>query len=553
ELIERFEVFDVDGSLLQSSRSGPNAFLIPQSSKVRRITYEVNDVWDYSSDSEVLAQMLGPDIGPQIAMDPTGTSFIEDSVFLLNFGAIIGYIEPYLSTPIELNVKRPQHFFGATSLEKNSIAETHDNYLVDDYYALIDGPIMYCRPDTVSTVVDGQVYHIATYSGSDTNRARLLAEYIHPICREAEEYVSKVLDSDYWFIFYHFDASSEMYAALEHTRSSVFCLSNNTRSYEERLLEISAHELLHVLTPKHLQCRDTKNFNFKNAVPNQHLWLYEGVIQYLALKLCLEAETLPPEYVLNRFAKAYVSAKYRYGDRQSLAEFSRTIYDSVSAYHFTYAYEKGTVCAFGLDILLTELSGGQTDLLGLLHTLIDNYAPTGVFEDSNLFSDIVSLTFPEIETFIIENILEENPDVIDEYLAKIGLYRHRMKTYSRGYTFGLYGKYRYSARDNLLYVDSIPSRFFGYTDFAIEKIEGAALNYETVNRKLLDPEDDTPVVLDIIVEGKPIQITASPRKFEYEIKKQVLDKVSSPSEKQKALFEKVMGVSYDDYVVTVPD
>ncbi|UCG62330.1 MAG: hypothetical protein JSV52_03330, partial [Candidatus Zixiibacteriota bacterium] len=170
ELIERFEVFDVDGSLLQSSRSGPNAFLIPQSSKVRRITYDINDVWDYGSDSEVLARMFGQDTGLQIALDPTGTSFIEDSAFLLNFGAIIGHIESYLSTPIELNIKRPQYFFGATSLEKTSTTDTDDTYLVNDYYALIDGPIMYCRPDTVSTVVDGQVYHIATYSGSDTNR-----------------------------------------------------------------------------------------------------------------------------------------------------------------------------------------------------------------------------------------------------------------------------------------------------------------------------------------------------------------------------------------------
>ncbi len=102
-----------------------------------RIEYFVNDTWDASTASNYIFQ-------------PGGTNIDEGKNVVINHHGFYGYLEGYKMLPYQLEITKPNSFFGATPLQKISPETWKDVFTAPDYVKLADNPIMYSEPDTAS-------------------------------------------------------------------------------------------------------------------------------------------------------------------------------------------------------------------------------------------------------------------------------------------------------------------------------------------------------------------------------------------------------------------
>jgi predicted metalloprotease with PDZ domain len=82
--------------------------------------------------------------------------------------------------------------------------KSEDQYIAADYRTLVDSPIMYAPPDTITLDLPGIAVKVAAYSNSKEKIAKELAEYIAPLIENQVEYLEGKLATDkYTFIIYH--------------------------------------------------------------------------------------------------------------------------------------------------------------------------------------------------------------------------------------------------------------------------------------------------------------------------------------------------------------
>lgn len=89
-------------------------------------------------------------------------------------------------------------------------------------------------------------------------------------------------------------------------------------------------------------------------------------------------------------------------------------------------YQKGALIGMALDIRLRELSGGKMGILDLMKKLNSKYGKDRPFDDDQLISDIVELTYPEIQDFFDTYITGSTPIPYNEFFAKAGIEEKEM-------------------------------------------------------------------------------------------------------------------------------
>ncbi len=139
--VTQLQAFDAKGKNLKVKRQGNNTFSIKRANKLKRVEYLVNDSWDDSNTKDFVFQ-------------PSGTNTEAGKNVVINHHAYYGYFEGYKNLPFEMNYTKPNGWFGATSLPQKSVTNTKDVFTAPNYTFLVDNPIMYSLPDTVSFQVN---------------------------------------------------------------------------------------------------------------------------------------------------------------------------------------------------------------------------------------------------------------------------------------------------------------------------------------------------------------------------------------------------------------
>jgi predicted metalloprotease with PDZ domain len=98
---------------------------------------------------------------------------------------------------------------------------------------------------------------------------------------------------------------------------------------------------------------------------------------------------------------------------------------SINAYkypdQYQNIYEKGPVTAALLDIYLLKLSDGKKGLREIILELSKKYGVHKTFNEDTFFDEIVSMTYPEIRTFIDKYIIHAEPLPLKEYFGWLGI------------------------------------------------------------------------------------------------------------------------------------
>lgn len=408
-LVSGFRAYDAQSGELPVHRSTDSQFVVLRARELRYITYQLDDSFDDTT-------------GRLNVFAPAGTAFEEDSIFVLNHGGVVAYIDGMQKSSFKVSVLKPKHLFGGSALDIQRVNDTIDTYEASSFDQLVDSPTIYSLPDTATFTIAGVTVLVqCAHSGADSV-ARAYADELAKHCSTIARFLPKMPVDRYAFLFYLWRGDRSKVSrpfemgALEHNNSSFYFLGFQRKPLG--LSDISIHEFLHILVPLNLHSHEIHEFNFRRPAMSQHLWLYEGTTEYFATLAPLHDRTIKED----RF-RSEIQGKLRGSnlpDTFSLTEFSRDVLTEENQELYPQIYTYGAVNAFYLDVVIRSASAGKQGLLDVVLTLMKEFGPTRPFHDDSLFDRIEGVTSPMVRSYLDTYVKGRNPIPSAEILAKIG-------------------------------------------------------------------------------------------------------------------------------------
>ncbi len=411
-LVSDFRAFDTTGRMMTVRRSADSQFVIEDAQALGSVSYTLDDSFDDRDDRVSI-------------FHPAGTSFQGDSVFVLNHGGIVGYLEGLQQRPFSVSVYRRPDLFTATALPVRHVDSVTDVYRAETYDALVDGPALICVPDTATFTVGSAKVLVALCHGRDK---KIAADYAKTLKRTTEAinaFLPALPVTRYAFLLYLWDNDTVnvvnggvAQGALEHSFSSLYFWRYTSKPFG--LSDVAAHEFLHILMPLNLHSEEIEQFNFRDPKMSRHLWLYEGTTEYFAHQALLRADTNYFRSFNLQLARGARVSFDALPEQFSLTEFSRNVLSEKNQQLYPLIYMYGPINALCLDILLRQESGGRQGLLELVYSLMQRFGPQRPFKDEELFDQIEFFTSKKVREYCDRYIAGTERAPLAEYLPKIG-------------------------------------------------------------------------------------------------------------------------------------
>lgn len=412
KFVNGLAAFDKRGKALNLSRIDTNCWEIDGAKHIATINYKVSHGWENFSFQGIRPYR-------------SSESHFDTDVFILNTHAVFGYFLQSEHLPFTISVKKPEHYYGATSLTTTRITKTEDQFIAPNYRALVDSPIMYSPPDTATLRLPGISVNVAAYSTSNEKIANELAQYIAPLIEHQVAYLGGKLATDkYTFIIYHAqnrDDTKHFADGLEHNQSTLVLAYAplDMETLKQMVSNLVSHEFFHTLIPLGLHSHEIADFDFNNPAFSKHLWLYEGMTEYFTIHMPVKQNLVTLDEFI-RTVESKISGMNKFDNTVSFTEFSKNIMSMPDQY--MNVYSKGPLINLCLDIELLTLSNGAYGVQNLVVDLTKKYGKSKPFNDDDLFNDIVEITgYPEIETFIAKYIKGTDELPLKEKLQRVGL------------------------------------------------------------------------------------------------------------------------------------
>lgn len=422
--VSDFKAYDRNGKEIDVTHPDPNTWEIPDGKSIAKITYWVEDTWDTS-------------IKEDFVFEPAGTNIEEDKNFMINTFGFFGYFDGMKHTPYQLDITKPQGFYGSTGLNDVQYTGNVDTYHIPDYNMLADSPIMYCVPDTAFVDLGDAKVLVSVYSPNKKVSSEFIANTIREILIAQRDYLGGKLPIEkYAFLFYFYKgmSGSGHSGALEHCYSSVYSLPEIQQEYiEQTVKDVAAHEFFHIVTPLTIHSEEIGDFDFINPSMSKHLWMYEGITEYSAGHVQVKQGLMDVASYLD-VIRAKLAGSERYKDDLPFTELSKGCLDEHKD-QYGNVYEKGALIGMCLDIQLRHLSDGKYGVQELMHDLAKMYGKDKAFDDDELIKQIVKLTYPEIGEFFDKHIAGGEPLPVKEMLALAG-FEYREEATLKYFTLG---------------------------------------------------------------------------------------------------------------------
>ena len=408
--VSAFQAFDEKGKKLSVSHSDINGWVIKNAARLYKITYQIDDTWD------------SPEIKGANIFEPAGTDIEADKIFALNTFGLFGYFEGMKRNPYEITLTKPEGFYGSTSLVATSTNAKTDTYRTTSYMDLADAPMLYARPDTALLYIGGAEILVGVYSPNQKASAKDIAKDIRTTLEAQKEYLGGTLPiKKYAFIIYLSDNPNlTSYGALEHSYSSFYYLPETGVDLPQTIKDVASHEFFHILTPLNIHAEEIGEFDYIHPRMSRHLWMYEGLTEYAAQHMQVKYGLISFEEYLKRQHDKIESARREFDDKLPFTEMSEGALDKYEN-QYNNVYQKGALIGLCLDIKLRQLSGGKYGTQNMMLDLSKRYGKDKSFKDSELFKNIVELTYPEIGTFFDKYVAGKEPLPLEETFASIGV------------------------------------------------------------------------------------------------------------------------------------
>lgn len=537
--VEDAKAFALDGKELVVKRDDNDIVIegIPS-----RLEYFVRDTWDDKDGYEVF--------------QPTGSNIEHDSNYVLNTHCIIGYFEKQKLVPYTISIKKPEKFYGATSLPRISSTPTLDVFSAKTYPFLVDNPIMYCQPDTTSFNESGTSILVSVYSPNKRITSSEVANVLRPVAHSLGKFFGTMPVDHYTFLFYFAGSNQSAitrtgaFGALEHSYSSLYFLPEGSgksmRQATDMIKQTASHEFLHILVPLNLHSKEIHDFDYREPKMSQHLWLYEGCTEYFSmLALAQDTTTSEKEFFAELNGKISASSNPKM-NTFSLVTLSKRVLEPEYQKIYPIIYEKGAVTAFLLDLEIRKLTNWKMDLLGMIRQLTDKYGPDKPFDDDILYDEMYKVVHPDLKNFVDKYIIGYERLPYNSLMDMIG---YSVMDSMQKKTFQ-FNQVNFSIDRNV--TDKVVLRSRRENDFGIMdgdtliSINGRSVTtiesgFELFINYIWRPSSSSAVTVVVRRNGNEVTVKAEPKEKTITLKNQIAE-VSTPTplqlENKKRFFKK---------------
>ena len=185
--IDSLSAFDKAGRMMEVELQNTNQWLIPDASKLNRITYFVNDTED--ADVEAL-------VYPWAA-----TNFRKDELFILNNGGLFGYFEGMEDLSYLVQMHIPEMLHPSSSLAMNKLENSWVDLTSPGYFDLIDCPVILAKADTASFYLDQTKVTISCANEANVSVAPYLSSMIREHLSAVQKFAQRELPvSEYTYL-----------------------------------------------------------------------------------------------------------------------------------------------------------------------------------------------------------------------------------------------------------------------------------------------------------------------------------------------------------------
>lgn len=410
--ISDFKALDATGKELSLESIGKNSYKIKGAKSLYKISYLVDDTWD------------SPEVKGEYVFEPAGTDIEENTLFAMNTHGFFGYFDGMQKITYEVNITKPESFYGSSSLVASKTTKNSDSYTVPNYNDLVDAPMMYCKPDTTILKIGGADILISMFSPNQRATSKEIAENVKTLLEAQKEYLGGTLPiKKYAFLIVLSDnLKGGSFGALEHSYSSFYYLpESSAEELTQTVKDVCSHEFFHIVTPLSIHAEEIGDFDFNKPKMSKHLWLYEGLTEYAAGHMQMKHNLIDLPLYLNMIRGKIINMKERYKDTLPFTEMSVDVLDKYKD-EYNNVYEKGALIGLCLDIKLRQLSGGKYGTQNLMRDLSKYYGKEKSFKDAELFDKITEIsTFPEIRQFFTKYVEGKEPLPLAEILGSVGI------------------------------------------------------------------------------------------------------------------------------------
>lgn len=306
------------------------------------------------------------------------TSFIDESHAYLNGTSVFMYVDGQLNSPSEIIITPNSNWTKiscALPSEKNNAYHLY----AENYDILADSPIEIGNQTIIEFTAQGVKHDVAMIGPGNYDAEKIKKDFAK-IVDEATSVFGSHPCKNYTFFVHNVPAGG---GGLEHLNSTTVQVQRFAYSNEatyQSFLGLVAHEYFHLWNVKRLRPVVLGPFNYDEENYTRMLWVSEGFTAFYDNWLVKRAGYNTPEKYLDIIANEYSAQTNLPGDKeQSVADAS---FDAWIKYYrrnensnntqVSY-YDKGSIIASLLNLMIIEHSGAKQNLDNLMSYLYEEY------------------------------------------------------------------------------------------------------------------------------------------------------------------------------------
>lgn len=509
--IHQFYALDDKGFPLKVKKKGENTIVMKMhdGATLKKIEYWIDDTWDAEK-----PQVKMSDEKFNYVPQPAGSNIESGSNFVINHAFYFGYIEGFESVPYIVTVSKPDAMIGSSALPITPLTRTRDEYRANSYAELIDNPVMYCAPDTVSFLSGNVLLHISVFSENGKVTARQVRKLIAAQIAASTNFIGDQTPQDYEMLFYFTTPFRTVlnihggYDGLAHRKSAFYFMPElaDEDALANEILRETSGDVLHLWPPLDYRFTDGHS-NFLKPQLSEAWWFCKGTNLYFGW-----LSAVRDSFVSEGEFMGAVSEKIRLlqmTPNKALTDLNMVQQMNANPLQREAINARAMLTAFLLDIQLTEASGGKTGLReAVLYLSTHKKYPADSLE-----AYLAAFGGEEIHAFFANYVNGYTPLPFNESLSKIG-WAYAPEALDSVLTFGKFGLTYDDERDAYFVHNADTSNLFGLRNgdriISVDHVNVNAMSFDEALSPVYNPKENDEVEIRFIRGEENTIHTAKP-------------------------------------------
>lgn len=306
------------------------------------------------------------------------TSFLDADHGYVNGTSMFMYVDGRKNLRHRLQIV-PYEEWGKVSTALPEAGEGKWTFQAKDYDQLADSPIEIGNHKEITFEAAGVEHKIAMYGEGNYEEEKLKTD-LTKIIEGLTGMFGENPNDEYLFIIHNLEKGS---GGLEHMNSTTLQVNRWTYAPKGRyqsFLGLAAHEYFHLWLVKRIRPEALGPFDYDQENYTRLLWVMEGFTSYFSQLILVQLGYMSQQEFIEMWAESFTGMENTPGN--SVQPVSIASFDAwIKAYRpnensvntqISY-YQKGSVLAALLDVLIISNSEGKHDLGSVLKYLYENY------------------------------------------------------------------------------------------------------------------------------------------------------------------------------------